>query len=190
MRMMRDKLEAAECSHYGYVVDGLPALAGPLFDARSQLDILRAARLQPDFLIHIRVRLSFMLICLCYSGGSGLGCGSGSGSGSGCWGFNVSPVSLVNLRVSILTLLVALAQALVLGVQAVIFVRVRPTHPRWIFLLSCPTVENPSSHPSSRPPSKMSVFLFIALSKLKNCKLHQNMMKELYHAMHFLIYCV
>lgn len=55
MRMLRVKMEAPECSHYGYVIDGLPCAAGPLADPHAQLEIIRAAELQPDFVVHIRV---------------------------------------------------------------------------------------------------------------------------------------
>ena len=55
-KMIDDKINSPECAHHGYILDGFPSHTDDAsFNISHQMDMLRNWRLQPDFVINLRV---------------------------------------------------------------------------------------------------------------------------------------
>lgn len=73
LRILEAKMKDG-VSHQGYVLDGFPTLlddpdgatSASAMDIGAQIDLLKSFPLQPDFIVHIRVRRLFICICDSY----------------------------------------------------------------------------------------------------------------------------
>lgn len=54
-KMIDDKINSPEVAHHGYVLDGFPSQSENNFDISKQMEMLRNWKLQPDFIINLRV---------------------------------------------------------------------------------------------------------------------------------------
>lgn len=56
-RMIDEKIKSPEVEHHGYVLDGFPCQSDSNFDISRQVEMLKNWKLQPDFIINLRVRV-------------------------------------------------------------------------------------------------------------------------------------
>ncbi len=56
VEMLEIKINSPEVAHHGYVVDGFPAQSeSNSLDIHKQMDMLKNWKMQPDFIINLRV---------------------------------------------------------------------------------------------------------------------------------------
>lgn len=53
--MIDEKINSSECSHHGYVLDGFPSQSENNFDIGKQMEMLKNWKLQPDFIINLKL---------------------------------------------------------------------------------------------------------------------------------------
>ncbi len=56
-RMIDEKVNSKEVQHHGYVLDGFPCQSDTSFDISRQVEMLKNWKMQPDFIINLRVSL-------------------------------------------------------------------------------------------------------------------------------------
>lgn len=56
-KMIDEKIKSNEVQHHGYVLDGFPCQSDNNFDISRQVEMLKNWKLQPDFIVNIRVRI-------------------------------------------------------------------------------------------------------------------------------------
>ncbi len=54
-RMIDEKVNSVEVQHHGYILDGFPCQSESSFDVSSQMELLKNWKMQPDFIINLRV---------------------------------------------------------------------------------------------------------------------------------------
>ena len=54
-------MESPEVAHYGYVLEGLPTLDYEDMTVQEQLEMIRSWKLNPDFVINIKVTFCYVL---------------------------------------------------------------------------------------------------------------------------------
>jgi adenylate/nucleoside-diphosphate kinase len=55
-KMIDDKINSPEVAHHGYVLEGFPCESDSGYDIAKQMDLIKNWKLQPDFIINLRVR--------------------------------------------------------------------------------------------------------------------------------------
>ena len=58
-KMIDDKINSPEVAHHGYVLEGFPCESDSGYDIGKQMEMLKNWKLQPDFIVNLRV--SFFL---------------------------------------------------------------------------------------------------------------------------------
>lgn len=58
-KMIDEKINSAECAHHGYVLEGFPCESENNFDIGKQMEMIKNWKLQPDFIINLRVIIKF-----------------------------------------------------------------------------------------------------------------------------------
>ena len=54
-QMIEEKINSPEVAHHGYVLDGFPSQSESNLDIQKQMDMLNNWKMQPDFIINMRV---------------------------------------------------------------------------------------------------------------------------------------
>jgi adenylate/nucleoside-diphosphate kinase len=54
-KMIDDKINSPEVAHHGYVLEGFPCESDSGYDIGKQMEMLKNWKLQPDFIINLRV---------------------------------------------------------------------------------------------------------------------------------------
>ena len=54
-KMIDVKIQSPEVAHHGYVLDGFPCLSETNFDLSQQLKMMKNWKLQPDFIINLKI---------------------------------------------------------------------------------------------------------------------------------------
>ena len=54
-KMIDEKINSPECQHHGYVLEGFPCDGAINFDIGQQMEMMKNWKLQPDFIINLRV---------------------------------------------------------------------------------------------------------------------------------------
>lgn len=57
-KMIDDKINSPECAHHGYVLEGFPSQSDNNLDLANQMDMIKNWKLQPDFIINLRVSIN------------------------------------------------------------------------------------------------------------------------------------
>ena len=56
-KMLDEKINSPEVAHHGYVLEGFPCESDSGFDIGKQMQMIKNWKLQPDFIINLRVGL-------------------------------------------------------------------------------------------------------------------------------------
>ena len=54
-QMIEDKINSPEVAHHGYVLEGFPSHSESNLDIQKQMQMIKNWKLQPDFIINMRV---------------------------------------------------------------------------------------------------------------------------------------